>query len=814
MDNHNEIHIGINIGAMKTVYSKCYRNNNQFLTEVLLSDVASRTIPSQICYTNTNRLYGETSNSKMNRFLNTSYFNISRFIGFINNNFFKKELEYLEKDIFDSNKDKFKIYNNEYENSSIIIADYLSLINNYFFKEQKIQYDYVTFSVPDYYTLYQKNNLKIIANAIGMKNVNVINESTAITIHYGYTKHYDMFQNQKDKEKHVIFIDSGHSKTSFIYSIFKQDEYQVKKVKVLPFTGGRNFDKVIFKDCIEHFKKENSIQKDDKKFESSFKLHKKELLDAIKKAKKILTVNEDTDIIIDPFIGGEIALKYNLTRKNFEKLIEGYLNIILENFKEFIKDINIENVKVEIAGEIMRIPKIQQLFENDLRENIKLSKTILIDESASLGAAFYGFFNNKNKFPIKSLKKIIPYNYFDINVQLKIDNIEKYTKLYQNNFNILLEKIELDVKEISKEIMINFKYEDPIVKQFFPEKNKYIYSYLIDINKLKKDNEELFKNASKILVEFININNEMNIKLYLILKNGEKKKCKYSTDLSTKGIINKNNNNKEEKIKGIIEKHYNFDNLYNTYISKKNGLMKLVYKLKDKNNNNKEKFQEYNERIKKIINDDKLDLIKKISGLDKIKEDIEKELKIKLNKEEMEYESEKQKLIEKIENKKEEINKKKKEQENNILNFKYGNNLTKEGIIINTLTPKEEIKGIKIIEENNKKQKNKNKKENDNIVPISEDNFFDELIEKINNIPFNKKSEFDEINLNWKKKMIEHYNQKMKKQFKNAIEELLKHEKYKEYHSQIKHYEKLVDKNELSIEYVLEHIFHIKKIVH
>ena len=130
---------------------------------------------------------------------------------------------------------------------------------------------------------------------------------------------------------------------------------------------------------------------------------------------------------------------------------------------------------------------------------------------------------------------------------------------------------------------------------------------------------------------------------------------------------------------------------------------------------------------------------------------------------------------------------------------------------INIQTPKEEIKGIKI-EEKNKKQNNKNKKENDNIDPLSEDNFYDELIEKINNIPFHKKSEFDEIKFNWKKKMIEHYNQKMKKQFKNAIEELLKNEKYKEYHSQLKHYEELVDKNKLFIEHILEKILHIKKI--
>ena len=814
MKDENQIHLGINIGAMNTVYSKCFRDNNKFITDVLLSDVASRTIPSQICYTNTNRLYGETSNSKMGKFIDTSYFNISRFIGFVNENFFKKELEYLEKDIFDSANNKFKIYNNEYEDSSILVADYLSLINKYFFEEQKIKYDYVTFSVPDYYTLYQKNNLKTIAKAIGMKNINIINESTAITIYYGYTKYYDLFKDdEKDKEKHVIFIDSGHSKTSFIYSIFKRNEFQVKKVKVLISTGGRNFDKLILKHCLAYFKKENSIKDDDKTFESSYKIHKKELLDEIKKAKKNLTVNEDTDIIIDPFIGGEIALKYTLTRKHFEQLIDDYLNTILDEFKKFIKDIKMENVKVEIAGEIMRIPRVQQLFEIDLKKNIKLSKTILIDECTSLGAALYGFFQNKNKFPIESLKTIIPFNYYVIKVNVLIDNKEKYNKIYQNNFKILEDKIELNMNEIGNDIMIGFKYEES-VKKFFPNKYQYIYLYKIDIKKSDKENIQLFKNASKLSIEFINNNNEIKIELYIVLKNHQKSKFKYSIKVSKEGIINEKNKIKEEKIKKIIDSHYDFDNLYNEYVSKKNGLMRLIYKLKDKNNNNKEKFQEYNEKIKKISNDDKLGLKEKILGFDKIKEDFEKELKIKLNKEEMEYENEKKKLIEKIENLKNKFNQENIGKDNDFLKYKYDNNIKMDGIIINKQTPNEGKKYNNKNEEKNKNNKNKKENEKDLSIDYNYFHYIEELIEKINNIPFNQKKEFDEIKINWKDKIIEHYNQNLKKIFKKEYEELIKNEKFKDYHSKFKYIEELINKNKLSVKDALKELNHIKNTIH
>ena len=66
-----------------------------------------------------------------------------------------------------------------------------------------------------------------------MKNVNIINESLAITMYYGYSKYRDMFIIEKIKEnksieKNIIFIDIGHSKTSFIFSTFNYAEFKTK----------------------------------------------------------------------------------------------------------------------------------------------------------------------------------------------------------------------------------------------------------------------------------------------------------------------------------------------------------------------------------------------------------------------------------------------------------------------------------------------------------------------------------------------------------------------------------------------------------
>ena len=81
MKEEKEI-FGINIGALKTVFSKCFKLNNKFQTSVLLADDSSRIFPSIICYSPTHRLFGETAKSLYKKYIDTSYIEISRFIDF------------------------------------------------------------------------------------------------------------------------------------------------------------------------------------------------------------------------------------------------------------------------------------------------------------------------------------------------------------------------------------------------------------------------------------------------------------------------------------------------------------------------------------------------------------------------------------------------------------------------------------------------------------------------------------------------------------------------------------------------------------
>ncbi len=66
VDNSEKIiSLGINIGALKTVYSIFSEINGKYVSNVLLMNNSSRIIPSIICYTKSHRLFGDNSLSSL-----------------------------------------------------------------------------------------------------------------------------------------------------------------------------------------------------------------------------------------------------------------------------------------------------------------------------------------------------------------------------------------------------------------------------------------------------------------------------------------------------------------------------------------------------------------------------------------------------------------------------------------------------------------------------------------------------------------------------------------------------------------------------
>ncbi len=506
IDNNNNknknknISIGINIGASKSVYSIFSIENGKFVSEVLLMNRSSRIIPSIICYTKDHRLFGETSKSSLKQNLSTSYNNLSRIIGFDNSNLFIEELKYMYINNTDIKNFKFYCKENSEKKEEIIsefiIADFLSLINEYYYKEHKSNVNTITISlsIPDFYTSYQRQQLKLICESIGMKDIKLFNESSAITMYYGYTKYKDIFLNKEKKidqniEKNILFIDIGHSKTSFILSKFKYNEFKVEYIDYLINIGGRDFDNLLFNFCIDNFKKINNL----KEVEINPRM-KYRLFEIIKIKRIQLSINDEAIIIVESFYENN-DLEVKITQKEFEKLIEkkvAEIKKVFENILSKYKEIKID--KIEMAGELMRTPILQKMIED---KNFKVSKTILIDECTSVGASLLDFFfTQKKNFPIKQLN-----NFIELNNQKKIENEKKNEEL----INKIKEHID-KFNKIDKEYNEFIEYKNTLLK------NIYILNEIIYNNEDKNNIKILEKKIRTIKNEkksLLKIDNEL-----------------------------------------------------------------------------------------------------------------------------------------------------------------------------------------------------------------------------------------------------------------------------------------------------------------
>ena len=625
--------IGINLGCQKTTIcnseekeksiKKEKYNNMDFKINILMNSQGDRCISSIIQFKENNRLYSENTKLGIKRYYLSSFQDISRLIGFmfdleINN----KEIKYFNTDknydrekhlfFFTQNKKKIEL------NAEFIVNSFLSHLKNFIMLDSHIEANHFIISIPDYFTLYQKESLKLICRSVGLEKnyVTIISESTALTLQYGYTNYYN-FLNENVKEKYTIFIDAGYSKTSFILSKFTEDNFEVIDVDNIIFFGGRDFNYRIYKRCIEIIEKENNV-----KIEENGKM-KLKLIEEIEKQRKNLTVNNEVTLHIDS-IYDDYDLIYKLKKEEFEKLIEDDIKVFKERFEKFYNKFQQKDklYKIEIAGQLMRTPILQKVITNIT--NIPISKTIIIDETHCIGSSLYGnFFINNLKF--QNLNMINSYNMYTI--YYSIGNSIKSLFIKKGDFIPYKDKIFLGGiinNENNSILQIDFSYDEDEMKEI-GLKDLNICSYIINIENLKKNNYK-DKELKFFLVYEIFIDNSFNVNLYC--KNTNEYLDKYMKR-EEKGFF-LNDNQKDEYLKHFTYLESEFGLLdvnFHEYTSNKNNLETRLYAIKNKVKNNNELYQKCI-KLEKLFNKTNLN----ISDIEKEIISIENEYNSILNK--------------------------------------------------------------------------------------------------------------------------------------------------------------------------------------
>ena len=661
--------LGINIGSLNSTVTIGHQQQSALLfkTELLLSETSARTCPSVISFGETHRVIGDQAALVLRKNIKSSFQYINRFIGFDPKTpFSSTELQnyYYVGDSYDPQTNKFSYTINgtkQQISPEEIVTSYLHLLYNGYIVQKNLKPECIVFSVPDYFTCSQKNKYLQIAESIGIKNdIHLVNESSAITLYFGYKKYQEYFIRKNEGKsatidpsitKYILFIDAGHSKVTFVLSKLAYNLFTVLDTTTIPFLGGRDFDLAIYKYCCDKFNQDNGI---DISKNNKTKLR---LLTPIMKARKTLTVNKDAQISVDS-LSDDIDFSLLLTRENFEKLIEDKVTLFKQELINFINRNkknypNIDITNVEMAGELMRTPVLEKTVKEICK--IEMSKTILTDECLSVGCSLYGALL-KGVFPIRNFKGIYHLNHYSINSSINNAPINEYISnhyqipefksftfdknLMQNNINVAFYHSKNEIKDYSytestddNVLLVAYDIICSEIFKKYPNINQLKVTFLIDnigevhINKLEsiinKDNTvkiSLDKDVVKIVKRGLYLSQAQKNKIIAGLNYTEQNLFKIDQEFINFSAKKNSLEGDFYNVKNMIQNK----NLTNAQYNGKN-IMTCMQEIEDKLNDNYNQIfdltpiEQYLDQIiqsitPKVIADEKNKILNEISG--------------------------------------------------------------------------------------------------------------------------------------------------------------------------------------------------------
>mgnify|MGYP001353774297 FL=1 len=371
--------IGIDLG---TTYScvGIWQNNN---VEIIANDQGSRTTPSYVAFTDTERLIGPAAKNQASQNPANTIFDAKRLIGRkFSDKTVQSDLKHLSYDVKKGKDDKplikvtFKNEEKEFqpeEISSMVLSKMKEIAEAYIGKEVK---DAVV-TVPAYFNDSQRQATKDAGTIAGLNVLRIINEPTAAAIAYGLDK--------KEGEKNVLIYDLGGG--TFDVTLLSIDDgiFEVKATAGDTHLGGEDFDHRL----MDHFKAE--FKRKTKLDISDNKRSVRRLQTACENAKKTLSSSTVASVEVDSLFEGN-DLCTTITRAKFEDLCSDLFKKTISPVEKVLKDSGVSKSQVHeivLVGGSTRIPKIQDQL-SDYFGGKQLNKSINPDEAVAYGAAVQG----------------------------------------------------------------------------------------------------------------------------------------------------------------------------------------------------------------------------------------------------------------------------------------------------------------------------------------------------------------------------------------------------------------------------------------
>jgi molecular chaperone DnaK len=370
--------VGIDLGTTNSVISVLEGGN----PIIINNSEGFRTTPSVVAYTLKKEcLVGHIA--KRQGILNSenTFSSIKRFIG-CKYEEIKEEINLVSYKVKKDKKGNIKIYCpildkdlSPEEISSLILKKLVNDASRYL----NCNIKQAVITVPAYFNDSQRMGTKDAGIIAGLEVLRILNEPTAAALAYGF---------EKKKNEIILIFDLGGG--TFDVSILEvgNSVFEVLATSGNTHLGGDNIDKLLLNFILDTFEKENNLNiKNDKQA-------LQRILEAAEKAKIELSTLKSTEINI-PFVcikdGIPQHIKMDITRSQFENLIESLVNQCKDPVEKALKDSKLSKSEINqiiLVGGSTRIPKIRTMLTEMF--NKPLNETVNPDEVVAMGAAIQG----------------------------------------------------------------------------------------------------------------------------------------------------------------------------------------------------------------------------------------------------------------------------------------------------------------------------------------------------------------------------------------------------------------------------------------
>ena len=390
--NQNECILGIDFGTTASCAAVYYNGR----IEVIQDENGKRTIPSVVCYTKDKTLVGENAEKNKIEYIRSTIYECKRFIGHLyTDQPIQRDLnKYAVKIIEDPQTKKpqyeikigQKIVKKFPTEVAIDIIKYIKRISELHIKKvfnNNVTIKNAVITVPFHLTEFRRNQMRKIAEAAGLTLLDVIKESDAAGIAYGY------YRKNKIDETILLFDIGGGTCGVSVLDLKKNNEIKLLGVDGKGHAGGENFEERL-RDYIKgEIKKKSEFQKLD------FTKHDKTTLRALTRIKEktenvISQLSADKDATFSiAELDGEHDFELKITRDQYMKICDDLLRKCYEACTKALNNSTKKNddiTKIVLSGGSSRTPGIQDYLKKNFKKAV-FSQEINADEACAQGAA-------------------------------------------------------------------------------------------------------------------------------------------------------------------------------------------------------------------------------------------------------------------------------------------------------------------------------------------------------------------------------------------------------------------------------------------